>query len=501
MKKYLFLVATAVITPLFTLAQTAEWLVAPQYSEMAYFANHMYKVKQNGKVGVVSADGEVLVKPEYDAINLFYEGRTMFVNRTSGGWQLMGVLTDDGTVSYPRDTYYLLPDYMFYSEGFLPVRNASGQYGYLDTNCDEAFPFVDDEVKPFSEGLAVVGSGDSFRWVTTSGERVDMRLKDGYAYDGTNYYNGEVIVSDEVEHLYQVGGDGKLRKVKFNISGDDLDYLYRYGSTSGSEIPYTKYTPTYSYAWTPEQRDGLWSYMSSQGKLLAPFQYDKVEPFIDGVAIAKTEGKYGLLHVVPDNSTFSTSTKQNKHIFSAGGVCSCEFSLSVPEKWKGQPISVLLKDPDTGSQLEIEKTGRNKYSFDYKPDASSPSEDKAFRVEVKNNGIKLWQGEECFHFVQRTKLKSSIVINNADANSYDQCLVTATIKNPSPIAVTTTITLEGGGEKAQFNRKTVTLTIPAYGSKSIQSSFLVKKVELNGWCRVSADGTSAQRTNLELKPF
>ena len=85
MKKYLFLVATAVITPLFTLAQTAEWLVAPQYSEMAYFANHMYKVKQNGKVGVVSADGEVLVKPEYDAINLFYEGRTMFVNRTSGG--------------------------------------------------------------------------------------------------------------------------------------------------------------------------------------------------------------------------------------------------------------------------------------------------------------------------------------------------------------------------------------------------------------------------------
>jgi hypothetical protein len=62
--------------------------------------------------------------------------------------------------------------------------------------------------------------------------------------------------------------------------------------------------------------------------------------------------------------------------------------------------------------------------------------------------------------------------------------------------------LSGGGNKARFENKTVTLTIPAHSSRSITSNFLVKNVELNGWCAVStSDGTSSRRNNLELKPF
>ena len=110
-----------------------------------------------------------------------------------------------------------------------------------------------------------------------------------------------------------------------------------------------------------------------------------MQRFSNGSAVAATEGKYGLLHVVDDNSTFSTHANKSSHIFSAGTACNCEFQLSVPQKWRDQPITVLLKDPDTGNQISIENKGRNNYSFSYKPNPSSSQENKDFRVRINSS--------------------------------------------------------------------------------------------------------------------
>lgn len=484
-----------------SMAQTADWFVAPQYSEIKYFGPQMYKVTKDGKVGIIDADGRVIVKPQYDAINLFYEGRTVFVDRTAGGWQIKGVLSEDGSVNYAEDTFFLLPDYMFYSEGLLTARDAQGRYGYLDEKCRPAFAFTPDKVYPFSEGFAVVGSGDTFHWINTSGEQILPRLKNGGTpYGGTNFYNGQAYLWDEDGVFFKLNDNGRAEKIPTRELV--VDYLYRVDSDKGEKVEYSRYSPKPEKRWIPEERNGQWTYVSETGKLLTPFQYDDVKYFSDGVAVAGIDGKYGLLRVVDDKSTFYTRGKQKNHIFSAGHACTCEFQLVVPEKWEGQEISVSLKDPETGQQLSLDKKSGYNFSFSYQPDETCMQEDKAFRIEVRNNDIQLWQGEEHFNFVQRTKLSSSIRINNADANADDHCLVTATIKNPSSIAVTTTVTLSGGGSKALFEKKTITLTIPAHGSRSVTSAFLVKNVELEGWCAVSTtDGTSIRRNNLELKPF
>lgn len=501
MKKLVLTILLLTASLLSTLAQSVEWSVAPEYSEIKYFGPQMYKVTKDGKVGVIATDGTIILRPEYDAINLFYEGRAVFVNRTSNGWMIKGVLTDDGSVSYTKGEYYLLPDYMFYSEGLLTVSDGNGRYGYLDEKCQPAFEFTKDEVRPFSEGFAAIGNEETFHWINTSGEQILPRLKNGGTpYGGTNFYDGKAYLWDEDGVFFVLGEDGRTTK----IQNQDLivDYLYRAGTHKGGKVEYAKFEQSFSNQWMPEERNGRWTLMSKTGKPISPFQYDNVSRFSNGTAVACYEGKYGLLRMVDDNSTFSTHTNKNNFVFSAGTACNCEFQLSVPQKWRDQPITVVLKDPDTGNQISIENKGRNNYSFSYKPNSSSMQENKDFRVEVKNNGIQLWQGQESFTFVQRTKLASSIRVNNADANSNDRCLVTATIKNPSPIAVTTTVTLSGGGNKARFENKTVTLTIPAHSSRSITSNFLVKNVELNGWCAVStSDGTSSRRNNLELKPF
>lgn len=485
-------------------AQKLDWLVSPQYSNIIYYGPQMYRLSKDGKVGLVGSDGKIIVPVEYDGMSLFYEGRAIFVNKTLNGWKFIGVVTDDGRVNYSSGNYYLINDeYTFYSEGFIPVRDSNGKFGFLNDKCRPAFEFTDDEIRPFSEGFAAIGTGDNFHWINTSGEEIWLRLiNGGTPYGGTNYYRGKAYVWDGEGEIFELSADGRQKKLPDNYSLV-VDYLYRAGSGKGYKVEYSQFEQTFSNQWQPESHDGKWTYMSREGEPLSPFQYDEVKKFSNGTAIASVNGKYGLLHILPDNSKFSTQNVKGDYTFSAGSICICEFRLSVPEKWRDQHINVLLTDVETGHQLAIQNKGNNNYSFSYKPSLSNAKETKDFKVEVKNNEIRLWQGQESFTFVKRQLLSSSIRVNNADANSDDKCVVTATIKNPSSIDVTTTVTLSGGGDIAHFQNKTETITIPAYSSRSITSSFLVRKVELNGWCSVStSDGGKVEKCiNLELKPF
>ena len=499
MKKIFAIIVLATLSAA-TFAQTAEWLVSPQYSEIKYFGPKMYKVTKDGKVGVVGTDGKEILAAKYDGINLFYEGRAVFFNRTSHGWQVKGVLSEDGTVKYAAETYYLLPDYMFYSEGLLTVRDADGLYGYIDEDCHPAFKFTVDEVRPFSEGFAAVGKEETFHWIDTSGEQILPRLKNGGTpFGGTNFYNGKAYLWDEDGVFFVLNEDGRTEKIPTRDL--EVDYLYRAESGVGNEVTYTTYEQDYAKQWIPKECDGMWTYLSARGKLLTPFQYESVAKFADGVAVAQYDGKYGLLHVVEDKSTFYTKNRRNSHIFSAGGTCHCEFQLAVPDKWKGQSITVTLKDTDTGNLLDLMKKGQDIFTFSYKPNASNAKEKKTFWVEVKNNGVQLWQGEETYSFVQRTKLIPYIKVTNADANSNDVCNVVATVSNPSSIPVTTTITLSGGGKSATFKKVSQSVTVPAHGARQIRSAFYVKKVDFNAWCSVSTSDGTSKRCNVELKPF
>ena len=49
MKKIFVVIALATLSAA-TFAQTAEWLVSPQYSEIKYFGPKMYKVTKDGRL-------------------------------------------------------------------------------------------------------------------------------------------------------------------------------------------------------------------------------------------------------------------------------------------------------------------------------------------------------------------------------------------------------------------------------------------------------------------
>lgn len=484
--------------------QTAEWLVPPQYSSIEYFAPGLYRVTKDGKTGVVSGKGDTKVKVAYDEIKPFREGLAVFGDFTTDGFLLKGVMSESGETAYASQPFYLLNEFPFYSEGFITVRDDSGKYGFLDEKCRPAFPFSGDEVRPFCEGIASVGDGDNFHYLSTIGEKIYLVLPNGeYPYGGTNYNEGCAYLWDQDGELFHLEADGVIRR---QGSVDDrpimVDYLYREDSSEGDRISYADYVPRFEKVWSPSESDRLWTYKNSEGKLLTPFQYEEVKEFSEGAAIASMEGKWGLLQIVEDNSTFFTKSDQKTYVYSPGKDCQCRMILSIPDKWKNRNVAISLKDKATDSLIDIVRLDEGSFSFSYKPSEKAASEDKTFTVEVRSNDMPIWKGEEMLSFIQRVKLSSAIKVNNADANADDLCYVTATVKNPSSIPVTTTVTLSGGGSKATFGNKTLTVTIPPYGSKSVTSAFRIKKVELDAWCAVTTgDGSSARRSNLELKPF
>lgn len=500
--KYKFIILASVISlhiPVL-FAQTAEWLVAPKYSKIEFLAPGMYKVLLGGKYGVVDNKGNMVLAPEYDEIKPFYEGVAVFGDYSHNGFAFKGLLKENGEMQFVKGKYYLNPYYEFYSDGFIPVQDEKGKYGYLDDRCNPVFKFTNDETRPFVEGIAPIGKGEDFYWLTSTGEPIYLTLKNGkIPYGGTNFYNGIAYLWDNDGKFYTIDENGKITKA--NINDLMVDYLYRAGSNKGIDVEYSYYKPLHDKEWKPTQKNGLWSYVDAKGKPLAPFQYDQVEDFSEGTAIAAINGKWGLLHIVADNSTFYTKANKKRYTYSPGKDCQLKFKLSIPEKWKSENLTVLVKDKSTGTLYDLKKELDDTYAFSYRPSVGRGEEQKTFNVEVKNKDIPIWVGEESYTLIPQAKLQVSLKLNNSEANANDLCTVTATIKNPSSIAVTTTVTLSGGGSNANFNGKTVTVEVPPHGSKSVSGTFLVKKVVLGGWCSVStSNGASAKRTNLELKP-
>lgn len=501
-KKILLYVLT--IFPIFSVCgQTVDWRVNPEYSSIEPFAEGLYKVRDNRKSGIIDENGRVVVPIKYDRITPFYEGLAVIYDTAPEGPVFKGVLSESGEANFAEDRYYLLPEYPFYSEGLIPVIEPGGKFGYLNFFCQPAFRFIEEEVRPFSEGVAAVGAGDDFCMMTSHGERMPIALPDGeYAFGGTNYYNGKSLVWDGDWVCYILDSSGQMEKIgRQNLSDLRVDYLYRFGSGINNNPEYVIYSPTHDKEWTPVQKDGRWTFSNASGKLLSVYRYDSLQPFIEGVAIASTNGKFGLLEVVEDNSTFYSTVTNTRHTYSPGKSVKCSFALSTPEKWAGQTYTVLITDPLTGEALTYEKK-ENLYSFNVSPNSEKKSEEREFNISVSHDGMNIWEGRVNYEFNQRSKIQATIRLQNADADSSDKCYVVATIKNPSSVPVTTTVSLSGGGTKASFAGKTITVTIPPYGTKSVSSAFTVRKVELNGWCAVStSDGASARRNGLQLKPF
>ena len=383
-----------------TMAQTVMWAMQPkEYDSIEPIGKNLFKVTNNNKIGLINADGTVVVEPVCDDIIGYYENKALLVSNDDGkGERIIGCLTSNGTFHKFPKQFYTLTGQKFYSEGLISVSNEKGEKGYVDEtgNNELCFDKKYKIIKPFSDGYAVVMNSRSiYLLIDREGNETTFRFPNGIGslivwlssvYEGKLYVqdeDGKFYISNMKEDAGKLSGTKEVKK--------SLDYLSRLSSLSGCKksVPYESKEHSGAKGLTPTQSNGLAGYYKSNKPIL-PYQLQFASHFMDGYAVVGHNGKKGILKYV-DGTSFDVKLPSETIEYSANKKVKCSFTLTVPTVWK-ENIEIQLKD-DEGQSVNLNKNVDN-YSFEINPS----SEQEKFILIITGEDLKLFETQLIYTF-------------------------------------------------------------------------------------------------------
>ncbi|MEP2023888.1 MAG: WG repeat-containing protein [Reichenbachiella sp.] len=213
-----------------------------------------------GKVGLISHLGEIILYPEYDSISGPKNKRYAVVKQA----KKTGLVNIKG--------FWILPlseetqEICHVNEGFISIKK-NGQYGFVDFGQRLLIANRYEKTKPFTSGLAAVALNDKWGFID---KKEQLIIQPTYTYV-SSFRNG----------ISLVGRDGKfgaidaLGKEKIKIEFDTLE------STTHDFLLAKK-----------ESKQGLFNQF---GDLLLQPSYSDIRPTMDDHFIVSRRGLYGLI--------------------------------------------------------------------------------------------------------------------------------------------------------------------------------------------------------------
>ncbi len=392
-----------VFPSLISKAQTVVWAMQPKgYDTIEPIGKNLFKVTNNNKIGLINADGTVVVEPVCDNLIGYYENKALLVRNDEGkGERIIGCLTGNGEFYKFSKKFYTLTGQKFYSEGLISVSNEKGKKGYVDEAGNNEFCFDKNytNIKPFSGGYAVVRDSKSYGLLIDSeGNETKFVFPGGVGpsiprissvYEGILYVQG-----DEKNETYScdMNADaGKLSKTNKPVDMKSLDYLSRLSSLSGKSksVPYESIIYSGTKGLNPTKSNGLTGYNNGNTQIL-PCQLQSASFFVDGYAVVEHNGEKGILKYV-EGSSFDVMSPSEAIEFSPKKNVKCSFSLTVPPVWKGK-IAVMLKKTD-GQQVSLSNTEDN-YEFEIKPSSNQ----ETYVLTITGESLKLFETQLTYTF-------------------------------------------------------------------------------------------------------
>ncbi len=408
--KYFFFYLFCLSVTVTSLAQTAVWSLHPgNYAEIQCIGKHTYKVTHidgHSSVMSISADGKAQSIVTCDEITPFYKNWTLLIKHEGEKRRVIGSLSSDGTCNLFKAFFYTLTNQEFYSEGLLTVENDKGDKGekvYIDYQGDEKIGTgkMYSRIKPFSEGYAVVFNDDQkSNYINKDGQILPIRsslLNNVELFQVLNFYQGRALMMGKNKDYFicDIEGNGEKLSKKPESMDKHVDYLYRYIPNSKDVLKTPPYDQDYKGVVDSavkckvegKGKNARYGYsMAKDDKTIFPCQFSLAEPFIDSFAIVKmTDGKQGILHLLPDAFTgFNVSTVNKTIQFDKPAEpVNCQFTIS-PVDWRGSQIQAQLAEHEG---VEIKPEGNGLFSFIYySPERNSQ---KAFKINLLSEGILL----------------------------------------------------------------------------------------------------------------
>ena len=392
-----------VFPSLISKAQTVVWAMQPKgYDTIEPIGKNLFKVTNNNKIGLINADGTVVVEPVCDNLIGYYENKALLVRNDEGkGERIIGCLTGNGEFYKFSKKFYTLTGQKFYSEGLISVSNEKGKKGYVDEAGNNEFCFDKNYtiIKPFSGGYAVVIDSKSYYLLIDSeGNETKLEHRKEGVHEPLNWvcsvYDGKLYAKDiEDKNFYScdMNADaGKLSRTK-KLDDVSLDYLSRLSSKSGKskDVPYESKKYSGTKGLNPNISNGLTGYNKGNTQIL-PCQLQSASSFVDGYAVVEHNGEKGILKYV-EGSSFDVKQPSETIEYSPNKAVKCTFGLTVPPVWKGK-IDVMLKG--TGGQLVSLNNTDDIYAFETIPTSAQ----ETYFLTITGENLKLFETQLTYKF-------------------------------------------------------------------------------------------------------
>lgn len=387
-------------------AQTVTWQHSPVWAEADVLTQGLLRVKNQGKYGLVRANGTQVVSCSYDLITEVSEGYCLFLNVDQGSYRVMGILdSSTGDIVTPKDDYKVDADWPYFSEGYLPVLNSKKKWGYLNTRGELAIPCKYNAAFPFAYGLAAVQFSDGYFGHIDTRQKISFgqgRLSaNQFRFASTfvmmngepiallalrNHFTARNLSGEEVElpklalgmrPLFSHDMKGKDYSIDFNGAWQPTNITTRLQTIAGEGYPepsaITPYVPSVTSALGSGGYDLRWN-----GRAFLAGQFESVMPLSDEYVLAKQSGSWGILRLFPyDNLTVEPLSSDVK--YSHSGATPVQIRANIPPSLTGKPLSIKCK---AGNHImEAQWVNGNNYLL------SVPSDQSVVMIETAADNV------------------------------------------------------------------------------------------------------------------
>ena len=254
------------------------------YNSIELGCEGQFIVKKNGKYGVVSEKGAVILPLKYNKINSNKNGYTVKLNEKAG------LFNSEGKEIIPISYHWV---YTGKIDDNIPIvaELNDNNAGYINTKNEWVIPPTYLYAFAFRQGVARVKKGRNYMYINLKGEPV---IQDFDNYVIQNY------VIEPSDNTYIVGVRKECKYMVYDLNGNLLDtYDGFINNWSGNAIFGVK-------------KGGKWGYIDGYGKVIVPFEYEEVNNFSEGLASVRKDGKWGYIN--PKNEIVIPIEFTNKEV-------------------------------------------------------------------------------------------------------------------------------------------------------------------------------------------
>ena len=233
------------------------------YNSIRFGCEGQFIVEKNGKYGVVSEKGTIILPLKYSFINSNKNGYTVTLN------EKMGLFNSEGKEIIPISYRWIYTDKI--DDNIPIVAKLDSKEGYINTKNEWVIPATYRDAFAFRQGLAKVREVRDYIYINLKGEPI---IQD---------FDANVI--EPSDNTYIVGVRKECKYMVYDLNGNLLDtYNLLRNNRSDDAIFAVK-------------KNGKWGYIDGYGKVIIPLEYEEVGNFSEGLAAVRKDGKWGYINL------------------------------------------------------------------------------------------------------------------------------------------------------------------------------------------------------------